>query len=284
MYDVLSRNSRGAGALNAPTASAGLDNIDQSLAFSNTLTLSSRTVNETRVQFAHGDLKALTERSHRTCGQHRGRCIVRHPVGKPAGPGEQDVSGREQSFASGGRARAARGCRFRLQRRRDHVSAIGSRRICVFVAREFSCRHIQRIRIYADLRRERRLANQSQRGCLRAGRVEGHSVADDQRRSSLRPAISADDSRPTRTTCLRASGLPGCRSTRGGWSCAAAAACSSTAYRCERSATRCLSAGNTTDLSESPADHDQSVAAAAGRARIPEHPYGSGRISDACRT
>ena len=58
MYDVLSRNSRGAGALNAPTASAGLDNIDQSLAFSNTWTISSRTVNETRVQMAHGDLKA----------------------------------------------------------------------------------------------------------------------------------------------------------------------------------------------------------------------------------
>ena len=59
MYDVTSSNSRGAGALNAPTASAGLDNIDQSLAFSNTLTLSSRTVNETRAQFTRGDLKAL---------------------------------------------------------------------------------------------------------------------------------------------------------------------------------------------------------------------------------
>ena len=59
LYDVLSRNSRGAGALNAPTAASGLDNIDQSVAFSNTLTLSARTVNETRVQFAYGDLKAL---------------------------------------------------------------------------------------------------------------------------------------------------------------------------------------------------------------------------------
>jgi hypothetical protein len=56
---VLSRNSRGAGALNAPTASSGLDNRDQSIAFSSTLTLSDRTVNETRVQFAQGDLKAL---------------------------------------------------------------------------------------------------------------------------------------------------------------------------------------------------------------------------------
>jgi len=58
LYDVASTNSRGAGALNAPTASAGLDNVDRSLAFSNTLTISSRTVNETRAQFAYGDLDA----------------------------------------------------------------------------------------------------------------------------------------------------------------------------------------------------------------------------------
>jgi hypothetical protein len=59
LYDVRSPNSRGAGALNAPSASSGLDNLDQSIAFSNTVTLSDRTVSETRVQFAQGDLKAL---------------------------------------------------------------------------------------------------------------------------------------------------------------------------------------------------------------------------------
>jgi carboxypeptidase family protein/TonB-dependent receptor-like protein len=58
LYDVASQNSRGAGGLNAATASAALDNLDQSLAFSNTLTMSSRTVNETRVQVTHSDLKA----------------------------------------------------------------------------------------------------------------------------------------------------------------------------------------------------------------------------------
>ena len=57
-YHVTSDNSRGAGALNAPSASAGLDNIDHSLAFGNTWTLSPRTVNETRAQVAYGDLKA----------------------------------------------------------------------------------------------------------------------------------------------------------------------------------------------------------------------------------
>jgi len=59
LYDVTSDNSRGAGALSAPSASAGLDNIDQAVAFANTLTLSSRTVNETRAQFTYSDLKAL---------------------------------------------------------------------------------------------------------------------------------------------------------------------------------------------------------------------------------
>lgn len=58
LYNITSDNSRGAGALSAPSASAGLDDIDQTVAFSNTLTLSDRTVNETRAQFAYGDLKA----------------------------------------------------------------------------------------------------------------------------------------------------------------------------------------------------------------------------------
>jgi hypothetical protein len=58
LYHVTSDNSRGAGALNAPTASAGLDNVDHSIAFGNTWTLSDRTVNETRAQFGYGDLQA----------------------------------------------------------------------------------------------------------------------------------------------------------------------------------------------------------------------------------
>jgi hypothetical protein len=59
LYRVSADNSRGAGGLSAPSASAGLDNIDHAVAFSNTWILSGRTVNETRVQFAHGDLEAL---------------------------------------------------------------------------------------------------------------------------------------------------------------------------------------------------------------------------------
>ena len=57
-YRVTSDNSRGAGGLSAPSASAGLANTDHALSFSNTLALSSRTVLETRAQWARGDLTA----------------------------------------------------------------------------------------------------------------------------------------------------------------------------------------------------------------------------------
>ena len=60
LYDITSKNARGAGGLSAPSASAGLDNIDHAVAVSNTWTLSSRTVNETRAQFTYSDLEALS--------------------------------------------------------------------------------------------------------------------------------------------------------------------------------------------------------------------------------
>jgi outer membrane receptor protein involved in Fe transport len=58
LYKVTSQNSRGAGGLNAPSGSAALDNLDQSLAFSHTWSITPHTVNETRAQISHGDLKA----------------------------------------------------------------------------------------------------------------------------------------------------------------------------------------------------------------------------------
>jgi hypothetical protein len=60
LYGVTSDNARGAGALNAPSGSTGLDNVDQSIAIGNVWTLSPDTVNETRVQVAHGDLEAYS--------------------------------------------------------------------------------------------------------------------------------------------------------------------------------------------------------------------------------
>lgn len=58
LNDVHSRNSRGAGGLSAPSASANLDDTDQTVAVSNVAALSSRTVNETRGQLTRSRLEA----------------------------------------------------------------------------------------------------------------------------------------------------------------------------------------------------------------------------------
>jgi hypothetical protein len=58
LYDVASRNSRGAGGTVAPSASAGIDNRDQTVAVGNVRSLSPRIVLETRGQWASSDLAA----------------------------------------------------------------------------------------------------------------------------------------------------------------------------------------------------------------------------------
>jgi hypothetical protein len=58
LYDVDSNNSRGAGALSAVSAAAGLNDADNAISISNVATLSSNTVNETRGQFVYSSLKA----------------------------------------------------------------------------------------------------------------------------------------------------------------------------------------------------------------------------------
>ncbi len=57
-YDVSSQNARGAGGTATPSASAGIDNIDQTVAAGNVWVLSPHTILESRAQFAYSDLKA----------------------------------------------------------------------------------------------------------------------------------------------------------------------------------------------------------------------------------
>ena len=58
LYRLDSSNSRNAGATNAPSTATDVDNLDQTVALSNTLMLSSRTVLETRAQLAASDFTA----------------------------------------------------------------------------------------------------------------------------------------------------------------------------------------------------------------------------------
>ena len=109
-------------ALNAPSASAGLDNVDHSLAFGNTWTLSPKTVNETRAQFAYGDLKAPPTDPIGPAVSIAGVASFGTLSGSPTRRDEHDVPGRRQPLASGRRARAARRRGLRVQRRHHHLS------------------------------------------------------------------------------------------------------------------------------------------------------------------
>ena len=100
--------------------------------------------------------EGAADRPDRSGGQHRRRRLVRHELGQPDAPGEPHVPGRQQPVAPGRRA-CVQGRRGRpLQRRSDHLSAIGSRELRVLVAREFPDRDLQQRGLHADVRRVRR--------------------------------------------------------------------------------------------------------------------------------
>ena len=94
-----STNSRGAGGLSAPSASADLDNTDQVLAFSHALILSSRSLLETRAQVAHSDLQAPPSDAIGPAVASRAWRHLAPLSGSPTARAEPHVSGRQQLFA-----------------------------------------------------------------------------------------------------------------------------------------------------------------------------------------
>ena len=241
LYDVSSANSRGAGGLSAPSASAGLDNTDQAIAFSNTLTLGSRTV-ERDAGTVHPQRPAgAPDRSSWSGRQHRGRGVVRHVPVEPAGPTQHDVPGDQQRLAAARRrmrcapawisSTTTTASRFPRAER-------GSYTFSSLV--QLPDRDLQQRRLLADLRRDG--------GRIRATPNVG-LYAQDEWSATLGLTLNLglrydlqfldDDRTRTATTCRLAPGSRGRRSSRGTWSCAAAPVCSSTACRCARSPTRC---------------------------------------------
>ena len=174
LYDVDSNNSRGAGGLSAPSASAGLDNLDQTLALSNTLTLSPRTVLETRAQFAHSDLQAPPTDPIGPAVSIAGVASFGTRSGSPTAPVEHDVPGRQQPVASGAaRTRCAPASISSTTTTGSPIRASMRGSYTFSSLANFLRRHLQQRRLHADVRRHRRLADQSQPRRLRAGRVEG---------------------------------------------------------------------------------------------------------------
>ena len=192
-YDVDATNARGAGGLSAPTASSHLDNVDQTVAVGNTLMLSPRTVLETRAQFAHGDLQAPPSDPIGPAVSIAGVATFGTSSSSPTGRLNKTVPDRQQPVAPARRARAARRRRLPLQRRPDHLSAIGARQLYVLVAGELPVRRLQQRRASA-----RPSASPSSRRPTRTSastcRTNGRSTLDahHQRRPALRPAVARD--------------------------------------------------------------------------------------------
>ena len=157
------------------SASAGLDNRDQTRGVQQ----HADAVVAHRQRDARADSRTAicwrcSTDPDRAGGEHCRRRHVRH-VRRAARPGAATRCIRSSTTSRIRRgAHALRvGRRLPLQRRHDHVSALGARRLHVLVAGELSLRHVQQRRLHADVRRERRVADQPERRRLRAGRVEG---------------------------------------------------------------------------------------------------------------
>ena len=176
-------------ALNAPSASAGLDNLDQTMAFSNTMTLSPTDGERDAGAVCARRPERAAHRSDRAGGQHRRHRLVRHALGESDRAREHDVSGRRQSLASGWRACASRGHRLSVQRRHDHVSTVDPRRYTFSSLANFLAGIYNNAGFTQTFGVDRGLADQSQRRRLCAGRVEGRLPPDGERRASLRSAV-----------------------------------------------------------------------------------------------
>ena len=184
------------------------------MAVGNTLTLSPRTVNETRAQFAYGDLKALPTDPIGPAVSIAGVASFGTLVGQPDRPRQRMYRGRQQPVASGRRARAAGRRGLALQRRHHHVSA--RRSAAATRSRRWRTSSPASTTTPASRRRSA-TASSSQTnpnvGLYAQDEWKVQLAADAERRPALRPAVPRDDRHRHRTTSRRASASPGRRST-----------------------------------------------------------------------
>ena len=141
-----------------------------------------------RGQRFHG----AARRPGRSGGEHCRHRGVRNELGQSRGAAQHALPGRQQPLAPERQPCAEARHRFHLQRRSDHLSPRLPRQLRVLVAGEFSGRRLQQRGLHADLRRIRRLADQSQPRAARPGRVEGDLAHHAERRRPLRPAVAGD--------------------------------------------------------------------------------------------
>ena len=203
LYDVMSDNARGAGTLIAPSGSTGLDNRDQSIAVGNVWTLSPNTVNETRVQVAHGDLKALLDGPDRPAGHHL-RAWRRSARSRAARPGARTRWSRSSTTCLTGPARMPLRAGIDFLYNDDTITFLRTFRgsytfssLANFLTGNYS----GFAQTFGDPVVD---AGEPESRRLRPGRVARQLAAHAEPRAALRPAVPRDDQTRTPTTSRRA--------------------------------------------------------------------------------
>jgi len=189
LYDIHSNNSRGAGALNAVSASAGLDNTDQTIAVSNVVTLSPRTVNETRGQFTYSNLQALPTDPIGPAVSIAGIASFGTLSGSPTGRLNRLYEIVDNLSHQRG-ARAESRLRVPIQRFQNHVPSIFPGQLLFLIACQLPEGNLYQLGLYADVWQLGCFPDEPEPRLLRAGRVEGKPSSHFQYRHALRPAIS----------------------------------------------------------------------------------------------
>ena len=172
---------------------AGLDNRDQAVSVSNTLTIGARTVNETRAQFTYSDLLAPPTDPVGPTVNIAGVATFGTFASSPQGRLNKMFQIVDNDRPAARRARAARRRRRRLQRR--HASPSRAPCAAPTPSRRWPTSWPAPTttpgsrQTFGD---DRGRPGQHQPRALRAGRVERDAAADPQPRAALRPAVPRD--------------------------------------------------------------------------------------------
>ena len=273
-------NSRGAGALNAPSAPRpGSTTSIRPSRSATRWTLSARTVNETRAQFALRRSEGAADRSDRPGRQHRRRGLVRHAVGQPDAARVNKMYQVVDNLSHQAGAHALRaGVDFLYNDDTITYPAVVRGTYTFSSLAELPDRHLQQRRLHPDVRR-RPWCRRRTRTSASTRRTSGRPARSLTLNAgpALRPAVPRDDQHrheqrlAARRLRLVALGVAPHRSS------AAAPGSSSTACRSARSPTRCCRpATRPTSRNLQPDRASACRPTQAGAPVFPEHPAGAG--------
>ncbi len=257
------------GGTSAVSASAGLDNLDQSVAVGNVLTLSSRTVLETRAQFARGDLEAPPTDPTGPSVSISGVAAFGRLSGSPTGRLNSMYQVVNNLVHQYGPSRDSLGCGLPVQRRHHHFSKGRARQPTRSSLWPTSSTGVYNNAGFTQTFGDHVVSQTNGNvGIFLQDEWRAGSRDDVQRRTCATTCSISTRSTRTRTTCRLESASPGRRPTPAARSCARVPAASTTACRCAPWRTRCFQRQHDGSLATA-ADQREPVAGSGRRAGLP---------------